>query len=231
MDGRLRHRQRGTRDRLRLIRRPRFRLLLSGRTPRGVWWRVCNTLSMGGNPGRRRPRRLRSFLPRGPRGAILRQGTPVHLVFATDVNSKTADVGEQIQLTLAEDIKAADMVLVPKGQLAVATVTQVDKTGAGGAGQYRIPSGLNGCERQLGEIVGFGNAGRATETTERGFVGSLRRPIHPVQAWQRRGDQARHTGNGIRRCRYFALDRGLGKLSHQLNDLSPRKIHLPAGFP
>jgi len=36
--------------------------------------------------------------------AILRQGTPVHLVFATDVNSKTADVGDKIQLKLAEDI-------------------------------------------------------------------------------------------------------------------------------
>jgi hypothetical protein len=65
--------------------------------------------------------------------AILRQGTPVHLVFATEVNSKTADVGDKIQLTLAEDIKAGDMVLVAKGSPAVATVTQVDKTGAGGA--------------------------------------------------------------------------------------------------
>jgi hypothetical protein len=63
--------------------------------------------------------------------AILRQGTPVHLVFATDVNSKTADVGDKIQLTLAEDIKAGEMVLVPKGSPALATVTQVDKTGAG----------------------------------------------------------------------------------------------------
>jgi chitobiase/beta-hexosaminidase-like protein len=65
--------------------------------------------------------------------AILRQGTPVHLVFATDVNSKTADVGDKIQLTLAEEIKAGDMVLIAKGAHATATVTQVDKTGAGGA--------------------------------------------------------------------------------------------------
>ncbi len=64
--------------------------------------------------------------------AILRQGTPVHLVFATDVNSKTADVGDKIQLRLAEDIKAGDMVLVAKGAPAVATITQVFKTGAGG---------------------------------------------------------------------------------------------------
>jgi chitobiase/beta-hexosaminidase-like protein len=65
--------------------------------------------------------------------AILRQGTPVHLVFAMYVNSKTADVGDKIQLTLAEDIKAGDTVLVAKGAPAVATITEVDKTGAGGA--------------------------------------------------------------------------------------------------
>jgi hypothetical protein len=65
--------------------------------------------------------------------AILRQGTPVHLVFATSVNSKTADVGDKIQLTLAEDIRVGDMMLVVKGARAVATVTEVDKTGAGGA--------------------------------------------------------------------------------------------------
>lgn len=65
--------------------------------------------------------------------AILRQGTPVHLVFATDVNSKTADVGDKIQLKLAEDIRVGDLLLVAKGALAVGTVTQVDKTGAAGA--------------------------------------------------------------------------------------------------
>ena len=64
--------------------------------------------------------------------AILRQGTPVHLVFSTGVSSKTADVGDKIQLTLAEDITAGDMVLVAKGAPAVATVTEADKTGAGG---------------------------------------------------------------------------------------------------
>jgi hypothetical protein len=65
--------------------------------------------------------------------AILRQGTPVHLVFATGVSSKTADVGDKIQLTLAEDIKAGDMLLIAKGAPAVATVTQADRTGAAGA--------------------------------------------------------------------------------------------------
>jgi hypothetical protein len=63
----------------------------------------------------------------------LREGTPVHLVFGTDLNSKTADVGDKIALTLADDIKSGDTVLVAKGAKAEAVVTEVEKTGAGGA--------------------------------------------------------------------------------------------------
>ena len=64
---------------------------------------------------------------------VLREGTPVHLVFAADVNSKTADVGDKIALTLADDIKSGDAVLVAKGATAEAVITEVEKTGAGGA--------------------------------------------------------------------------------------------------
>jgi len=71
--------------------------------------------------------------PKAVGSAILRQGTPVHLVFATGVSSKTADVGDKMQLTLAEDIRAGDMVLVAKGAPALATVTEADRTGAAGA--------------------------------------------------------------------------------------------------
>jgi hypothetical protein len=42
-------------------------------------------------------------------------------------------VGDKISLALAEDLKVGDMVLVKKGAPAVATVTEVDKTGMGGA--------------------------------------------------------------------------------------------------
>jgi hypothetical protein len=57
---------------------------------------------------------------------MLKEGTPVHLVFASDVSSKTADVGDKIPLTLADDIKLGDVVLVKKGAAAVATVTDAD---------------------------------------------------------------------------------------------------------
>ena len=59
---------------------------------------------------------------------VLPQGTPVHLVFASDLSSKKADVGDKIPLTLADDLKVGDVVLVKKGAPAVATVTDADGT-------------------------------------------------------------------------------------------------------
>jgi len=68
-----------------------------------------------------------------PAKVLLARGTAVPFVIASDVSSKTADVGDKISLTLAEDLKAGDVVVVKKGTPAVATVTEVDKTGMGGA--------------------------------------------------------------------------------------------------
>jgi hypothetical protein len=64
---------------------------------------------------------------------LLARGTAVPLVFASDVSSKTADVGDKISLTLAEDLKVGAVVVVKKGTPAVATVTEVDNRGMAGA--------------------------------------------------------------------------------------------------
>ena len=64
---------------------------------------------------------------------LLARGTAVPLVFASDVSSKTADVGDKISLAVAEDLKIGAVVVVKKGTPAVATVTEVDNTGMGGA--------------------------------------------------------------------------------------------------
>ncbi len=63
---------------------------------------------------------------------LLARGTAVPLVIGSDVNSKTAEVGDKISLNLAEDLKVGDVVVVKKGAPAVATVTEVDKKGRGG---------------------------------------------------------------------------------------------------
>jgi hypothetical protein len=71
--------------------------------------------------------------PSAPAKLVLARGTAVPLVFASDVSSKTADVGDKISLTLADDLKVGGVVVVKKGTPAVATVTEVDNTGMGGA--------------------------------------------------------------------------------------------------
>jgi len=68
-----------------------------------------------------------------PQKLLLARGTPVPLVFDSDVNSKTTDVGDKIPLTVSEDLKVGDTVVVKKGTPALAIVTEVDKTGMGGA--------------------------------------------------------------------------------------------------
>ena len=58
---------------------------------------------------------------------LLAQGTAVPFVFASNVNSKTAHVGDKISLTLAQDLKAGDVVVAKKGTSSFATITEVDK--------------------------------------------------------------------------------------------------------
>jgi hypothetical protein len=64
--------------------------------------------------------------------ATIRQGTALPLLFASELSSKTADVGDKISFTLAEDINAGDVVLLRKGALATGTVTETDKSRAAG---------------------------------------------------------------------------------------------------
>jgi Chitobiase/beta-hexosaminidase C-terminal domain len=62
----------------------------------------------------------------------LPQDTPVRLVFATALTSKTASVGDKVAFTLAEDIKLGDTLVASKGASSTGTVAQVDRTGAAG---------------------------------------------------------------------------------------------------
>ena len=64
--------------------------------------------------------------------AMISHGTALPLLFASELSSKTADVGDKISLTLAEDIKAGDVVLLHKGALATGTVTETDRSRAAG---------------------------------------------------------------------------------------------------
>ncbi len=63
---------------------------------------------------------------------VVTKGTPVPLVFTSDVDSKTAQVGDKISFALADDLVVAGTVVAKKGSPAAGTVIQVNKTGAGG---------------------------------------------------------------------------------------------------
>jgi hypothetical protein len=60
---------------------------------------------------------------------VLKEGTEVPLVFSADLNSKTAVDDDTVNMTLADDVKVGDVVVVKKGAPAVATVTNAHKAG------------------------------------------------------------------------------------------------------
>lgn len=63
---------------------------------------------------------------------VLPQGTPVRLVFDSDVTSRSASVGDQIPLKLADDLSFGGVLVARMGAPASAIVIQVDKSAAGG---------------------------------------------------------------------------------------------------
>ena len=63
---------------------------------------------------------------------ILPKGTTVPLVFAADFSSRKADVGDKINLTLAEDLKVGDAVIAAKGAPAIVNVTEAHKSSVAG---------------------------------------------------------------------------------------------------
>jgi hypothetical protein len=65
---------------------------------------------------------------------VLKEGTEVPLVFAQALSSHTAVDDDTINMTLTEDLKVGDVVVVKKGAMAVATVTNAHKAGMMGKG-------------------------------------------------------------------------------------------------
>lgn len=58
----------------------------------------------------------------GPEKVVLREGTPVPLQFAQKLTSKTAVVGQPVELVLADDVKVGEAVVVRKGARVIGTV-------------------------------------------------------------------------------------------------------------
>jgi hypothetical protein len=74
-----------------------------------------------------------------PAKLILKEGTDVHLKFAQDLSSKTAEEGDSVALVLDEDIKVGDVIVAKAGAKAVGTVTNSKKAGMmGKAGELNM---------------------------------------------------------------------------------------------
>jgi hypothetical protein len=74
-----------------------------------------------------------------PARMVLKEGTDVHLRFAQDISSKTAEEGDSVALVLDEDIKIGDVVVAKAGAKAVGTVTNSKKAGMmGKAGELNM---------------------------------------------------------------------------------------------
>lgn len=69
----------------------------------------------------------------GGSDGILHRGTPITLIFAADVDSQTAQVGDKIPLRLEQDARVGNLMLSADSTVAQATVMHVDHSGAGGA--------------------------------------------------------------------------------------------------
>jgi len=72
-----------------------------------------------------------------PVDGVLHAGTRLHLVTNSEVNSKTAHAGDALSVLLDQDVKAGDVVVIPKGT-PVAAVLTVAKP----AGRYSVPGDL-----------------------------------------------------------------------------------------
>lgn len=70
---------------------------------------------------------------------VLKEGSEVHLKFADDLSSKTAQEGDPVNLILDEDIKVGDVVVAKAGAKAVGTITNAKKAGMmGKAGELNM---------------------------------------------------------------------------------------------
>lgn len=69
-----------------------------------------------------------------PGTVILKEGTDVKLKFAEDVSSKTATLDDPVTLSLDEDLKVGDVVVVKAGAKAYAIVSNTKKAGMMGKG-------------------------------------------------------------------------------------------------
>uniref|UniRef100_Q01TQ6 PEGA domain protein n=1 Tax=Solibacter usitatus (strain Ellin6076) TaxID=234267 RepID=Q01TQ6_SOLUE len=101
---------------------------------------------------------------------ILHEGTPVRMKISRTVSSGDAHQGDTVDFETLDDVKLGEMLLVPKGSVALATVTEaVPKKRMGRGGKLnvnidfvRLPSGEKLALRGVQDVKGGGHTGAMT---------------------------------------------------------------------
>lgn len=108
--------------------------------------------------------------PNDSTGFVLQDGTPVKLRIARNLSSADAKTGETIDFEVLEDVKIGDTVVVPRGGVALGTVTQAKPKGRMGKGgklditidSVRLVSGEKVALRAVKETKGGSHTGAMT---------------------------------------------------------------------
>lgn len=98
---------------------------------------------------------------------VLHEGTPVRMTIDRTVSSATAQEGENVDFQTLDDVKVNDAVVVPRGSMAIGTITQAVPKGYMGMGgklnmnidYVRLPNGDRLALRGLQEVKGGGHGG------------------------------------------------------------------------
>jgi PDZ domain-containing protein/PEGA domain-containing protein len=119
-----------------------------------------------------KPNVLQSAQPSStaPGQAVLEDGTPVKLRIGRTVSSADAHVGETVDFEVLEEVRVGEVLVIPKGGVAWATVTEAQskrRLGRGGKldmniDAVRLIDGQKVAVRAVKEVKGGGHAGAMT---------------------------------------------------------------------
>jgi hypothetical protein len=105
-----------------------------------------------------------------PSKPVLQDGTPVKLRLARNVSSADATTGESVDFEVLEEVKISDLLVIPKGGLAIGTVTEAEhkkRLARGGKlnmtiDYVRLVDGEKAALRAVREAKGGGHTGAMT---------------------------------------------------------------------
>lgn len=101
---------------------------------------------------------------------VLHEGTPVRMKINRTVSSADAEAGQNVDFTTLDDVKVGDMVIIPQGSIAMATITEAQAKGHLGKGgklgmnidYVRLPDGDKIPLRGIQDVKGGGHMGAMT---------------------------------------------------------------------